>query len=350
MVKLDITRLPGIVQELGPDMAGIFSRIYSWYIEPGHLVFPEAMKEWVREKYGDIETQQIVRVTNNLTSESTLFNSIRARRPVLTPRAKDVEDVQTLAEKGPFANPLEETPADTFGRIAGDHWVTASNIAKYDYLHAVIIARDAGLRITTEPQIADMVSVATRWCQDAHRADPRAIYPLLIWNFLWRAGASVVHTHAQILLTHRPYTAQVRIERVREDYLCHYGTEYYDDLFRAHAAIGLGFTYRGAQVMAHLTPRKEHEVGIIAKLPHDLVPALAKVLECYQNIGVQSYNVAIYMPPIGEEDLYIVWLVNRGDLRTRTSDIGGMELYAGTPVVSSDPFRLMEHLTAVMLA
>lgn len=76
--------------------------------------------------------------------------------------------------------------------------------------------------------------------------------------------------------------------------------------------------------MAHLTPRKEHEVGIIAKLPHDLVPALAKVLECYQNIGVQSYNVAIYMPPIGEEDLYIVWLVNRGDLRTRTSDIGGM--------------------------
>jgi len=105
MVKLDITRLPGIVQELGPDMAGIFSRIYSWYIEPGHLVLPEAMKEWVREKYGDIETQQIVRVTNNLTSESTLFNSIRARRPVLTPRAEDVEDVQTLAEKGPFANP-----------------------------------------------------------------------------------------------------------------------------------------------------------------------------------------------------------------------------------------------------
>jgi len=26
-----------------------------------------------------------------------------------------------------------------------------------------------------------------------------------------------------------------------------------------------------------------------------------------------------------------------------------MELYAGTPVVTSDPFRLMEHLTAVML-
>jgi len=36
------------------------------YVEPAErLVFPDAMKEWVREKYGDIETQQIVRVTNN---------------------------------------------------------------------------------------------------------------------------------------------------------------------------------------------------------------------------------------------------------------------------------------------
>ena len=72
MVKLDVTRLPGIVQELGPDMAAVFSRIYSWYVEPGRLVFPDTMKEWVREKYGDIETQQIVRVTNNLTGESAL--------------------------------------------------------------------------------------------------------------------------------------------------------------------------------------------------------------------------------------------------------------------------------------
>ena len=349
MVKLDITRLPGIVQELGPDMAAVFSRIYSWYVEPGRLVFPDAMKEWVREKYGDIETQQIVRVTNNLTGESTLFNSIRARRPVLTPHAEEVLDVRTLAEKGPFANPLEETPADTFGRIDGDHWITASNIAKYDFLHAIIIAKDTNPYVTAEPQVADLISVAIRWCQDAHRADPRAIHPFLIWNFLWRAGASIVHNHAQILLTHRPYTAPARIERVREEYRRRYGTGYYEDLFRAHTAIGLGLIYKNARVMAHLTPKKEHEVVIITESPHDLAPALAKVLECYRNIGVQSYNAAVYMPPLEEQGHYVAWLVDRGDLRSRTSDIGGMELYAGTPVVSSDPFRLMEHLAAVML-
>jgi hypothetical protein len=82
-------------------------RIYSWYVEPGRLVFPDAMKEWVREKYGDIETQQIVRVTNNLTGESTLFNSIRARRPVLTPHAEEVRGIvrDALGREGAVCKP-----------------------------------------------------------------------------------------------------------------------------------------------------------------------------------------------------------------------------------------------------
>ena len=349
MVKLEITRLPGIVQELAPDLEESVSRIYSWYVEPGHLVFPDAMSGWVREKYGDIETQQIVRVTNNQTDESTLFNSVRARRPVLTPRTEETRDLQALAKEGPFSNPLDETPADTFGRIDGDHWVTASNIAKYDYLHALIIAKEATPYVTTEPQIADMLSVAIRWCQDAHRTAPQAVYPFLIWNCLWRAGASVVHNHAQVLLTHRPYAAPARIERVREEYRCRYGCDYYDDLFAAHTALGLGLVYKNARIMAHLTPKKEHEVAVIAESPHDLAGALAKVLECYRNIGVQSYNAAVYMPPLEESGHYVAWVVDRGDLHSRTSDIGGMELYAGTPVVSSDPFRLMEHLMAVTL-
>jgi hypothetical protein len=349
MERLDITRLPGIVKELAPDAEELVGRIYSWYVEPGHLVFPDPMLEWVREKYGDIETQQIVRVTNNQTGESTLFNSVRSRRPVLTPRAEETRDLRALSAEGPFANPIEETPADTFGRIDGDYWVTAGNIAKYDYLHAVIIAKENDPYVTGEPQIADMISVAVRWCQDANRTNPRAIYPFIIWNFLWRAGGSIVHNHAQVLLTHLPYAAPARLEGVREEYRCRYGSEYYDDLFAAHTAVGLGLVYRGARVMAHLTPRKEHEVAIIAESPHDIAPALAKVLECYRNIGVQSYNAAVYMPPLEEEGHYVAWVVDRGDLHSRTSDIGGMELYAGTPIVASDPFRLMEHLTAAMM-
>ncbi|NLB01124.1 MAG: hypothetical protein GX837_09245 [Methanomicrobiales archaeon] len=348
MAGLEITRLPGIAKELAPDMEELVGRIYSWYVEPGHLVFPDAMREWVREKYGDIETQEIVRVTNNQTGESTLFNSVRSRRPVLTPRAEETRDLRALSAEGPFVNPLEETPADTFGRIDGDHWITAGNIAKYDYLHAVIIAKGNGPYVTTEARIADMIGVAIRWCQDANRANPRAIHPFIIWNHLWRAGASIVHSHAQVLLTHLPYAAPARLERVREEYRRRYGSDYLDDLFSVHTAVGLGLTYKSARIMANLTPRKEHEVAIIAESPRDIAPALTKVLECYHNIGVQSYNAAVYMPPLGEDGRYITWVVDRGDLHSRTSDIGGMELYAGTPIVASDPYRLMEHLMVAM--
>jgi hypothetical protein len=349
MVDLDITRLAAIVHDLAPDKAALFSRIYSWYIRPGPLVLPDAMKDWVREKYGEIETQQIVRVTNDQTGESTLFNSIRARRPILTPRVEESKAVAALAEVGPFSNPIEETPADTFGRIEGDYCITASNIAKYDCLHAVVIFKEHNPFVVEEPAIADMISVAIRWCQEANRAHPEAVYPFILWNFLWRAGASIVHNHAQVLLTDRPYASPAWIEQVRNDYACRYGTEYYEDLYQVHLDLGLGLSFMQARVMAHLTPRKEHEVVIIAREPHDLAPAISKVLECYRNIGVQTFNAAVYMPPLGREGYYAARLVDRGDLHSRTSDIGGMELYAGTPVVASDPFRLMEHLAAVMM-
>jgi len=82
-----------------------------------------------------------------------------------------------------------------------------------------------------------------------------------------------VHNHAQILLNPSPYTAPARIERVREEYrrlLRDRVTTMTS--FRAHTAIGLGLVYKGARVMAHLTPKKEHEVVIITESPHTISP------------------------------------------------------------------------------
>jgi hypothetical protein len=348
MVALDITRLPAIVDTLPAGMAALFDRLYSYYSETGHLVLPEGIQDWVHEKYGRIETQQIIRVTNILTGESTLYNSLRAKRPIMTPRTEDATDLLKTSPEGPFANPTMETPEDTFGRIDGEYWVTASNIAKYDYLHGLIISKARDIFVTDEAAVLDLFNVAIRWCQEANREYPRAVYPFLIWNVLWRAGASVIHNHAQVLLTHLPYSSPARIARVRDEYRETYGSEYYDDLFTVHTELGLGETFGGARIMAYITPQKEHELLVLAKTPHDLAPALSRVLLCYRRMGILSFNMAAYMPKFDEEDYYCVRFVNRGDITVRTSDIGGMEFYAGTPVVSADPYRLMEHLVAVL--
>ena len=66
-------------------------------------------------------------------------------------------------------------------------------------------------------------------------------------------------------------------------------------------------------------------------------------------MGVGSFNLAIYMPPIAtvEEDWHgfrvMVRIVDRGDLKEKTSDVGAMELYASS-VIAADPFKVASAL------
>jgi len=64
-------------------------------------------------------------------------------------------------------------------------------------------------------------------------------------------------------------------------------------------------------------------------------------------MGVTSFNAALFLPPIApvEEDWggfpAIARLVDRGNPRSKASDIGAMELYASS-VISSDPFDVAQ--------
>lgn len=77
--------------------------------------------------------------------------------------------------------------------------------------------------------------------------------------------------------------------------------------------------------------------------------ALWKTLGGYLKLGVTSFNVAVYLPPLGPtpEDWshfpVVVRMVDRGDPSNRTADVGAMELYAAS-VISSDPFLLAHTL------
>src|SRR5207247_1067656 len=63
----------------------------------------------------------------------------RARRPVEVKGGDEVRATIERARGDPFCHPETGTPADTFGRIRGEHGITASNIAKYDTYHGVLV-------------------------------------------------------------------------------------------------------------------------------------------------------------------------------------------------------------------
>src|SRR5215212_7352053 len=84
-------------------------------------------------------------------------------------------DPQIAATEGdPFCHPKEGTPADVFGRVEGEHAITASNVAKYDGFHGVIVFEDHNPLHLTPEKVAGYVSVGLEWSRRVLEADPEA--------------------------------------------------------------------------------------------------------------------------------------------------------------------------------
>ena len=352
-----ITDLPDLINALRHEDLAVANRIFDVSTTTGRLVVPEAMHAWIEGSFGSVEAvleQRIVRVTNRVTSQGTLFNELRASRPLDTGVSVDLEREIEATIGDPFCHPENGTPADVFGRVRGEHSITASNVAKYDGFHGVVVFDDHNPLHLTPEKVSDYVSVGLEWCHRALEADPEARYPFLMWNCLWRAGGSIIHGHAQVTVTRGTHYPKVeRLRRAAATYRSEHGSDYFVDLCRVHDSLGLGIPAEGGvRVFASLAPIKEKELVVIGAGSGDasLSRAVGALLQSYVgDLGVRAFNVAFYMPPLGptQEDWAdfptVVYIVDRGDPANRTSDIGAMELYAAS-VVASDPFRVAEAL------
>ncbi len=352
-----ITELPALMEGLRPEDRALANRIFDVSATTGRLDPPEAMRPWIEKSFGSLEAvreQQIVKVTNRVTLQGTLFNGLRASRPLDTGVSVDLEREIEATAGDPFCRPEEGTPADVFGRVRGEHAITASNVAKYDGFHGVIVFDDHNPLHLTPGKVSDYITVGLEWCRRALEADPEARYPFLMWNCLWRAGGSIIHGHAQVTATRGAHYPRIEhLRRAAAAYRAGHGSDYFDDLYRVHYSLGLTIPAEsGVRAFASLSPIKEKELVVIGESAEDdsLRRAVGALLEDYvRALGVQSFNVAFYVPPLApvDEDWSgfptVVHLVDRGSPANRTSDIGAMELYAA-PVVASDPFRVADTL------
>src|ERR671917_444892 len=351
-----ITDLQALISDLSPEDRALADRIFDVSTTTGRLDPPEAMYAWIEKSFGSVDNvtaQRIVKVANLITLEGTLFNGLRASRPLDTGVSLDLDRVIAATEGDPFCRPKEGTPADVFGRVEGDHAITASNVAKYDGFHGVIVFDDHNPLHLTPEKVSDYISVGLEWGRKALEADPEARYPFLMWNCLWRAGGSIIHGHAQVTATRGSHYPRVeRLRRAASTYKAEHGRDYFDDLHRVHASLGLDIPLEGTRAFASLSPIKEKELVVIGEDPRDasLSRAVGALLQGYvEDLGVRAFNVAFYMPPLAptQEDWTdfptVVYIVDRGDPSNRTSDMGAMELYAAS-VVASDPFAVARAL------
>jgi hypothetical protein len=349
------------IEALPADARAAAERIFTVSVTTGRLDPPAAMHPWITKLFGSVEAvraQRIVRVTNQVTYEGALFNDLRALRPMEVRGGDDVRAAIAAAANDPFDRPLQGTPADTFGRIKGEHGITASNVAKYDGYHGVLVFDEHDpLAPVDAAKIRDHLTTCHRWGEAAQAEDPAARYLFVMWNCLWRAGGSIVHGHMQMTATRGAHYPKVELLRRQAlGYEAAHGRDYFDDLWLVAEALGLGARIGEARAMASLTPIKEREMVIVGPAGADettLADAIAKTVQTYRAAGVVAHNMAVYLPPLSPdgEDWRrfppIARLVDRGDPANKTSDIGAMELYAAS-VIASDPFRLADALRSLM--
>ncbi|MBI2724255.1 MAG: hypothetical protein HYX50_04245 [Chloroflexi bacterium] len=351
---LSIMQIEDAVTTLSPAELARFNRIFSVSSTFGSLVAPDAMLPWIEKQFGSVEAtreQKIIKVTNVVTLEGVLFNWLRSSRPMWRSEVNVDEELDRNGAD-PLSDPFNGTPEDLFGRVRGKYCVTASNIAKFDGFHGLVVFNEKHpLRFTRE-MLHDYIDTAGRWGDLAHASDPEAKYYLFLWNCLWRAGASLLHGHAQMIMGRGMHYAAVEYLRQRAAvYQAHHRANYFHDLYLSHEALGCAFEKDGTKVIANLAPKKENEVLLFAPyVSSSLKDRMYDVLSCFRDrLGINSFNLVVYMPPWSETPEtwegfpVIVRIVDRGDPSSRTADMGAMELYAAS-VVSSDPFVLARHL------
>ena len=366
----DIFGLADILFSLPNERQARFGRIFHLSSTVGQVIPPDAMEDWITERFGSMDAvgaQYVIKVTNQVTMEGALFNEVRS---MWSPTPLSPEQIAEATEpKGgdPFCDPETLTPADTFsqdgdtpGRVRGQYCITASSLVKLDGYHGLVIFDEHDPLRLTQARLDDYLDVAWTWAELAHQEDPQARYYLVIWNCLPCAGATLVHGHLQMLLTRDVHYPKVEAwRRAAETYRQTYGEDYFNDLFEVHTDLGLGFASEGMRVMASLTPVKEGEIIIMGDAEDYAYPgafsrpfkrALFKALDTFINhMDVTAFNVAIYCPPLGETSEawrgfpIIARLVDRGNPCEPVSDVGAMELYAAS-VIRTDPFRVAEVL------
>jgi len=351
----EISTLDKRLDTLSPADRVLFERLYVLNAQNSQMYVPDSMRGWVVKQFGSLEavaSQRVVRLTNRITGDETIFNSLRALRPCDTREKTDVSLDSLDMGADSFANPRENTPEDTFGRIEGRYCITASNIARCDELHGLVIFKNPHPLRWGREEVVDYIDTAWRWAQKAHSGHPLNRYFFFCWNCLWRSGASINHGHAQMTLSRgRAYSRIEALRKAAQVYCRRYGTNYFNDLFNVHNALGLAFDRDGVRIIACLTPVKNNEVILMAdRLDTSFKTSVYDVLSLYRDrLRVTSFNLAIATPPLDSTREswqgfpVTAWLVDRGSLNYRSSDIGSLELFAANSV-ASDPFKLAEKL------
>jgi galactose-1-phosphate uridylyltransferase len=249
--------------------------------------------------------------------------ALRVKHTGETSRGTDLADlIETSRETCPFCPETRdtETPVFTADLIPGDRLKRNENIlfpnkSPFGEYHGVGILTNAHyipMEEYTEQTIEDSLLLTQEYFHAVHHKDASARFPVYVWNFLPPSAGSIVHPHIQVLLESRPVpTIEVLTRKCRKWREAH-GEEFWTPLIReeTNREERLICEREDVAVLASFAPRGFREIllvlpgsGSLADLDQGQIRtfswALVRLLKAYHAMGVGSFNLVTYSPPMG---------------------------------------------------
>ena len=180
-------------------------------------------------------------------------------------------------------------------------------LAKHHAVVVVSVAHFLELREFTPERIGDALRVMQHFMAAVTRQDADARFATLNANYLFPAGASLVHPHFQLLMGPRPYGHQAQLLAAWREHQAREGRAYAADLTATEQRLGQRYIagQGGWHWLAAYAPLGNHEIQAMhasaadfTALPPAEVEALAeglsRMLRLYEDLGYLSYNFALY--------------------------------------------------------
>jgi hypothetical protein len=301
---------------------------------------------------GEVEDQTLFILRERLAGHEVIYNPIRSRRAA-PPKGPDPVDLIEQERMDNSCKWCEEDGwlqpnlwADDFGQAwsSDSRFVAQANRARLAPISGVVFGDHRAHNHLTLSlnDFLGMFQVAESYIARAREARPDVKSFIIFMNGGPKAAASISHAHLQIVGRQGS-----RYFGYAENILSRCGSDYWKRVGEVHTDLGLTLVRDQCASWVNVVPVRDRDISIAspsiiqgAVLAHSLLQVLIRQ-------GTSNYSLAAFLTP--EQDASssdhcgwkwptVLWrLVDRGDMRTKHSDVGAMELF-GSSVVATDPF------------
>lgn len=198
------------------------------------------------------------------------------------------------------------------GRIVRGEAVLFPNLYPYAKHNAVIrITKQhyvRGGQFTAE-QLENAFSIAHAYLKKIVDADPAVKHVSINWNYLPPSGGSILHPHIQAIASEHPTRCQATTQMACDRFLHEHGTDYFRALIEEEKRLGVRWVgQRGEISWVHAFAPRSHMdfIGVLersasfAELDDSCWKALAesvlRFLTCMREKGLESFNLALFLP------------------------------------------------------